>query len=1116
VDGAAMSTAQSGRLSPPDFGLVIRRERQCSALQRLLPRLVFVCAPGGYGKSVLASQFAGSDAFDSVMWIRFNDEVMQSGDLERAVSAALSDLRTSPSASSVDSPAETRASLAEAWFDRTGGGISRMCLVLDGPRLASAGDYSSSIGYLMNARRPVTHVVVTTRDPQPPQSLAHLCTLLEPSDLAFDRGEAMALVYSLVDSLPPEEAEDLLRSTSGQPALLSVLARARSMRPYGDRVGATAGLKALLNHLAESQLSPDQHQQLVAAAMLGHGTAEDIALVCQCDREAVDIGLLGATLPLIRVGSEGTTQFEVHDLARECFGSRADLIKLGTDDVRRACCLLAERGEAHHALALLHRAADMSALAQFSERWGVEIVEQGRQSVVAAALDMIGPEAIVGSPGLLMTRAHLHWVANRLGDARQCVSSALAIAEHGSDGAAVAAALFLRARLCVPSGDLAGVRENMELALRTPTLLALRDQAVAHAYAGLGAGFSGDLPCAFEHLARAEEIASRAGPSSSVARIRVLKSAVLGTVVGDEASAYAELIAPECENAAISVRVLAVGNAGTAALEMGRLHSAEALTRQSLALCEQAGLEPQRWSGLSTLAGIAVTNGRLGHEADSYESLTARLVETGDIQSAAINAAYTAVLARSLGSLDESLRQVESIVPLLGGRLGPIIGSLVHLERAASLLALGDVAPAAREAQRIHDVVVPIGARYLHLKADLILAEAECRSGDSASAVARVAEHAEYILSENPNWMLAMYIRAFPRLLGVVAKAVGPSELPSHMLSMILPAYAEPAIAAASSVLEPRRLSALSQRLLGRKGSGRRISDLPREDVCRVRLFGGMEVITQDGPVAAKAWRKRKARLLFAMLAVRRGGDVPTDQVLDYLWPEFPEDKALNNMYVVWSAMKHALSPDLDRGEPCPYVERVGTVCRLVRANVTTDLDEFEERLAEGKKADHAGDPEAAIAAFRDVMEVYRGELLPGDAYDDWFRSARDRCKHEYSDAALRLASLLDSGGDVAEALQVLRQALVHDPWREDLYQAVLRRQISEGQRSAAIETYLNCRSRLTEDLGIDPSAATTKLYQHVLAMEYPDDQSEWGSVERAINDPDMILPKSPHLVRFR
>ena len=127
--------------------------------------------------------------------------------------------------------------------------------------------------------------------------------------------------------------------------------------------------------------------------------------------------------------------------------------------------------------------------------------------------------------------------------------------------------------------------------------------------------------------------------------------------------------------------------------------------------------------------------------------MAARVFDLGAYQSAAVTAASSAVLELAVGAFDEALRQVESVMRLVDAALTPIVWDLVHLERAASLLALGDVAAAVREAQRIHDEVARIGAKYLHLKADLILAEAECRARDTAAAVPRVAESGVSILS---------------------------------------------------------------------------------------------------------------------------------------------------------------------------------------------------------------------------------------------------------------------------------------------------------------------------------------------------------------------------------
>ena len=82
-----------------------------------------------------------------------------------------------------------------------------------------------------------------------------------------------------------------------------------------------------------------------------------------------------------------------------------------------------------------------------------------------------------------------------------------------------------------------------------------------------------------------------------------------------------------------------------------------------------------------------------------------------------------------------------------------------------------------------------------------------------------------------------------------------------------------------------------------------------------------------------------------------------------------------------------------------------------------------------------------------------------------------------------RAAHLLEAQ-DPRQALGLVRRALDQDPWREDLYQAALRLQIAAGQRSAAIDTYMACRTRLVDDLGIDPSGETKRLYEHVLGME--------------------------------
>jgi DNA-binding SARP family transcriptional activator len=365
----------------------------------------------------------------------------------------------------------------------------------------------------------------------------------------------------------------------------------------------------------------------------------------------------------------------------------------------------------------------------------------------------------------------------------------------------------------------------------------------------------------------------------------------------------------------------------------------------------------------------------------------------------------------------------------------------------------------------------------------MILAEAARISGQRHQAVARLLEHAEYIRTESANLVIAFYVRAFPGLLGLLAEAVGADRLPVHLLRLINREESEEALREAVEDMPREAWESLAHRMLEPEEVDRLRESLNSEVPCYVRLFGGLEVTTPDGQIPDRAWRKRKARLLFAMLVAKQGQDVPREQILDHLWPDLDDERARNNFYVVWNTLKGALSPNLPKGENCPFVESVGGLCRVTPGMVRSDLDDFVACLAEARDAED-DDPEAAIAALQRLHEIYRGDLLPGDIYDDWFASLRERCRQQFGDAMLKLAQLQDQRDSEDGTLHALRRGLEHDPLREDLYRELLRCQIEAGMRSAAIETYMACRSRLSEELGLDPSIETRSLYDQVLAME--------------------------------
>jgi DNA-binding SARP family transcriptional activator len=453
-----------------------------------------------------------------------------------------------------------------------------------------------------------------------------------------------------------------------------------------------------------------------------------------------------------------------------------------------------------------------------------------------------------------------------------------------------------------------------------------------------------------------------------------------------------------------------------------------------------------------------------------------------DLGEAAINRTYLALALRAVGRAEDSLAEAERALEALSIRDQMNCRGTAVLEVAASLLAGGDhdAARAWVESADAHEQKV---SAFESLRSTMILAECSRRDGDMDLAKRALAPFADYLKSENPSLLVSMYCRAFPSLLGLFAGSLGVAALPMHMLRMIPPDSAERILSETHSWLPDTEWHALGTRLLGDEEFARFVArdGLP---VCHVRFFGGLEVTIGARAVRERDWRKRKARLLFAMLVLRRGQDVPRDQLLDYLFSDMDPERAKNNLYVVWSTMKSVLMGEGAKGAPFPYFEAVGGVCRAVRDNIRCDVDDFDRLLAKARDHEAAGELGEALQHYERLSSLYRGDLLPGDVYDDWFAELRDHYRITFVDAMLAAGAILMTADDPGNALVYARRAIQMDPLREDLYQFALRCQIAAGQRSGAIDTYLQCRSRLSEELGLDPSAETRALYDQILVME--------------------------------
>jgi DNA-binding SARP family transcriptional activator len=242
-----------------------------------------------------------------------------------------------------------------------------------------------------------------------------------------------------------------------------------------------------------------------------------------------------------------------------------------------------------------------------------------------------------------------------------------------------------------------------------------------------------------------------------------------------------------------------------------------------------------------------------------------------------------------------------------------------------------------------------------------------------------------------------------------------------------------------------------------------------------VSLLGGFRVERPDTGLLDCEWPRRSAKTLTKLLATVPGHSLHREQVMEILWPDVPLGSALNSFGKALHAARHALEPELPRRSSSTYLRLTDCIVAIDTRHVDVDADRFQG-LAEAalRRRD--------IAAYESALAVYAGELLPEDRYEDWCAERRRVLAELNVRLLLGLADLLEARGDVAPAVDCLREVLSEDPTREEVHRRLIRLWAETGCREQAIRQFHTCEQMLRRDLDLVPQPETVSLFQDVLA----------------------------------
>ncbi len=219
-----------------------------------------------------------------------------------------------------------------------------------------------------------------------------------------------------------------------------------------------------------------------------------------------------------------------------------------------------------------------------------------------------------------------------------------------------------------------------------------------------------------------------------------------------------------------------------------------------------------------------------------------------------------------------------------------------------------------------------------------------------------------------------------------------------------------------------------------------------------------------------------RSQTLLAYLILYRHSPQPRQRLAFHLWADSTETQARTNLRKELSYLRRNL-PQADR---FLRVESK-TLQWLPTAPFVADVVEFENALS----AAEAADGKTAQSRLKQAIALYKGELLPG-CEDEWILPERERLQQQYTRALEQLIDDLEAQQDYRAALGYAQQLLRVDSLNEATYCTLMRLYRGSGDRANALQVYHRCMTMLREELGIDPSITTRRLYEQLLQEDEP------------------------------
>ncbi len=242
-----------------------------------------------------------------------------------------------------------------------------------------------------------------------------------------------------------------------------------------------------------------------------------------------------------------------------------------------------------------------------------------------------------------------------------------------------------------------------------------------------------------------------------------------------------------------------------------------------------------------------------------------------------------------------------------------------------------------------------------------------------------------------------------------------------------------------------------------------------------VLVLGPVEASCRGSPIDLGP---RQQRLLLAVLALKVNRPVPVAQLVDLTWPDTPPPSAQHAIHVRVCGLRAALVAAGRDGPADTEIVTRGDAYLLRADPMSVDAHRFRALV---RRARVEADDEVKVGLLREAAALWRGPALTGTAPP----AVADRlCRGLEEIRLMAVEDRLDAELRLSRHRAVLDELIdlvAEHPHRQRLVGQLMLALYRDARGPDAVSTYLTARSRLVDDLGLDPDEALQELYLRIL-----------------------------------